>query len=239
VLDAYPCGSEAHVDDPHTLGYTRLAHGVHTAHFTFVARHGSGLGLKQGGDAAHGAARTMSRRPRELVLRASQQALEWRFMAIQEGAAAPPFDLESDAGERVRLADFAGRWLIVYFYPKDNTPGCTREAKEFTEAIQSIERTGAAVVGVSRDSVASHCRFRDKEAIRFPLLSDPDLAAHRAYGAWGSKTSYGKTTEGVIRSTFLVAPNGKVARTWTGVKVDGHVDKVLGALSELKKSGAL
>jgi peroxiredoxin Q/BCP len=158
-------------------------------------------------------------------------------MTIGEGAAAPPFDLESDSGKRIRLADFAGRWLIVYFYPKDNTPGCTREAREFTDATQRLKRARAAVVGVSKDSVASHCGFRDKEGIGFPLLSDPDLSVHRAYGAWGRKTVYGKTTEGVIRSTFLVAPNGTVMRAWTGVKVDGHVDEVLEALEQLKKAG--
>ncbi|MGA2449354.1 MAG: peroxiredoxin [Polyangiaceae bacterium] len=154
-------------------------------------------------------------------------------MTIQEGASAPHFDLESDAGDRVRLSDFAGRWLIVYFYPKDNTPGCTREAKEFTESMGHLKQAGAAVVGISKDSVLSHCGFRDKQAIAFPLLSDPDLVTHRAYGAWGTKKSYGKTTEGVIRSTFLIAPNGTVARAWTGVKVDGHVAKVLQALGEL------
>jgi peroxiredoxin Q/BCP len=157
-------------------------------------------------------------------------------MTIREGAPAPHFDLESDAGKRVRLADFAGRWLIVYFYPKDNTPGCTREAKEFTESLGHLKRAGAAVVGISRDSVASHCGFRDKQGIGLPLLSDPDLAIHRAYGAWGTKTSYGKTAEGVIRSTFLIAPDGTVARAWKGVKVDGHVEEVLEALVDLEKA---
>ena len=150
------------------------------------------------------------------------------------GAKAPPFELESDEGERVSLADFLGerRWLILYFYPKDDTPGCTREAQGFTAAAGQIAKLGAAVVGVSRDSADSHCGFKEKIGIGFPLLSDPTLAAHRAYGAWGKKVMYGKQVEGVIRSTFLIAPDGKVAKAWRSVKVDGHVDAVLAALRE-------
>jgi peroxiredoxin Q/BCP len=154
--------------------------------------------------------------------------------SVKEGAAAPKFDLESDAGERVTNADFAGQWLVLYFYPKDNTPGCTREAQDFTKAAARLKKLGAAVIGVSKDSVKSHCGFRDKIGIRFPLLSDPELAVHKAYGAWGKKVMYGKQVEGVIRSTFLVAPDGKLARAWSGVKVDGHVEKVLAALQELR-----
>jgi thioredoxin-dependent peroxiredoxin len=154
-------------------------------------------------------------------------------MPIREGGPAPKLDLESDAGERVKIADYAGKWLVVYFYPRDNTPGCTREAQDFTKAIAKLGKAGAAVVGVSKDSVTSHCGFRDKIGIKFPLLSDPDLKAHKAWGAWGKKTMYGKEVEGTIRSTFLVGPDGKVARAWRSVKVDGHVDKVLGAVKEL------
>jgi peroxiredoxin Q/BCP len=154
------------------------------------------------------------------------------LMAVQEGAAAPKFILESDAGDRVTVNDYAGRWLVIYFYPKDNTPGCTREAQAFTAAATQLAKLGADVVGVSKDSVKSHCGFKEKIGIEFPLLSDPDLMAHRAYGAWGEKTMYGKKVQGVIRSTFLVAPDGKVARAWHGVKVDGHVDKVIAAIQE-------
>jgi peroxiredoxin Q/BCP len=151
-------------------------------------------------------------------------------MAIQEGAAAPKFELLSDTGAKVTSTDYAGRWLVLYFYPKDNTPGCTREAHDFTLAASRLKKLGAEVVGVSRDSVKSHGGFKDKCGINFTLLSDPDLAIHRAYGAWGMKTMYGKKVEGVIRSTFLVSPDGEVARAWTGVKVDGHVDRVIAAL---------
>jgi thioredoxin-dependent peroxiredoxin len=159
-----------------------------------------------------------------------ESGLESPAMAPQEGATAPKFDLESDARERKSLKDFAGRWLVLYFYPKDNTPGCTREAQDFTTAAARLKKLGAEVVGVSRDSVATHCGFRDKIGIKFPLLSDPDLVAHRAYDAWGMKTMYGKEVEGVIRSTFLISPAGKIARAWRSVKVDGHVEKVLEAL---------
>jgi peroxiredoxin Q/BCP len=151
-----------------------------------------------------------------------------------EGAAAPKFELESDSGERVTSKDFAGKWLVLYFYPKDNTPGCTREAQDFTKAGARLKKLGAEVVGVSRDSVKSHGGFKDKIGIGFRLLSDPLLAAHRAYGAWGKKVMYGKEVEGVIRSTFLVQPDGKLAKAWRSVKVDGHVDKVIAALEELR-----
>jgi peroxiredoxin Q/BCP len=156
-------------------------------------------------------------------------------MSAKVGATAPKFDLESDEGKRVSLADFAGKWLVLYFYPKDNTPGCTREAQAFTGEAASLKKLGAAVAGVSKDSVKSHCGFRDKIGIRFPLLSDPDLKAHKAYGAWGLKTMYGKKVEGTIRSTFLVSPDGKIARAWSGVKVDGHAEKVLEALREAQQ----
>jgi len=155
-------------------------------------------------------------------------------MSAKAGDRAPSFDLESDRGERVSLDDFSGRWLVVYFYPKDNTPGCTRQAQAFTLAAPRLEKLGATVVGISKDSAKSHCGFRDKNAITFPLLSDSDLEVHKAYGAWGVKTMYGKKVEGTIRSTFLVAPDGVIARAWTGVRVDGHVDAVVEALEQAR-----
>jgi peroxiredoxin Q/BCP len=151
-------------------------------------------------------------------------------MSVQVGLPAPDFALESDSGERMSRSGFEGKWLVLYFYPHDNTPGCTREAQGFSEAVARLQSLGAAVVGVSRDSVKSHCGFRDKIGIRFPLLSDPDLEAHRAFGAWGTKTMYGKKVEGIIRSTFLIAPDGTVANVWSGVKVDGHAETVIAAI---------
>jgi peroxiredoxin Q/BCP len=147
-------------------------------------------------------------------------------------APAPKFDLESDQGKRVSLDDFAGKWLIVYFYPRDNTPGCTREAIDFTKASHLLKKLGAEVVGVSKDSVKSHTTFRDKMGISLRLLSDPELEAHKAYGAWGTKTLYGKKFEGTIRSTFLISPRGRIARAWKNVKVNGHADAVVEALRE-------
>jgi peroxiredoxin Q/BCP len=156
-------------------------------------------------------------------------------MPIEAGAKAPKFDLEDDAGKRVSLGDFAGKWLVLYFYPRDNTPGCTREGQAFTKAAARLAKLGAKVLGVSKDTVESHVGFKDKCGIGIPLLSDPGLATHRAYGAWGEKTMYGKKVEGTIRSTFLISPDGKIAKTWAGVKVDGHVDKVLDALQALRR----
>ena len=148
---------------------------------------------------------------------------------LKEGDKAPPFDLESDEGARVSLRDFADRTLILYFYPRDNTPGCTRQAQGFTAARRAIEKAGGAVVGVSRDTIKSHASFREKCNVGITLLSDPDLAVHKAYGAWGEKTMYGKKVEGVLRTTFLVK-DGKVSRVFNNVKVDGHADAILGAL---------
>jgi peroxiredoxin Q/BCP len=159
-------------------------------------------------------------------------------MTADVGAPAPDFDLESDAGTRVRLGDFEGEWLVLYFYPRDSTPGCTREAQAFTEARARLRKLGARVAGVSKDSVKSHCSFRDKFAIGFPLLSDPELIAHEAYGAWGKKVMYGKHIEGTLRSTFLIAPNGRIAEAWRNVRVDGHADAVIAALTQARSGGA-
>jgi len=135
-------------------------------------------------------------------------------------------------GQTVTLGELApaGKTLVLFFYPKDSTPGCTREAQGFTASRKAIEKAGGVVVGVSRDSVKSHCSFRDKFGLAIPLLSDPDRVLHEAFGAWGEKTMYGKKILGAIRSTFLVR-DGKVVRVWPSVKVDGHVEQVLAALS--------
>lgn len=149
---------------------------------------------------------------------------------VEEGKKAPSFTLESAEGEKVSLADFKGKTVILYFYPKDDTPGCTREAQGFRDALPKIKRRNAVVLGVSRDTTASHCRFRDKYDLNFPLLSDPDAKVIRAYGAWGEKNMYGKKSEGIIRTTVVIDPEGKVAKVFPRVKVDGHVDKVLAEL---------
>ena len=149
---------------------------------------------------------------------------------LEEGKKAPAFTLASSEGDTVSLADFKGKKVILYFYPKDDTPGCTREAEGFRAALPKIKKKGAVVLGVSRDSVDSHCKFIDKYGLNFPLLSDPDGKVLRAYGAWGEKNMYGKKTEGVIRTTVVIDGDGKVEKVFPRVKVDGHVDKVLAAL---------
>lgn len=149
---------------------------------------------------------------------------------VEEGKKAPAFTLESAEGGKVSLGDFKGKTVILYFYPKDDTPGCTREAQGFRDALPKIKRKNAVVLGVSRDTAASHCRFRDKYDLNFPLLSDPDAKVIRAYGAWGEKNMYGKKSEGIIRTTVVIDPEGKVAKVFPKVKVDGHVDKVLAEL---------
>ena len=138
-----------------------------------------------------------------------------------------------DAEKRVSAKDFAGKYLVVYFYPRDSTPGCTREAQAFHAAGKELAKLSAGVVGVSKDSVKSHCSFRDKHSLGFPLLSDPDLALHNAFGSYGEKTMYGQKILGASRSTVLIK-DGKVAKVWPSVKVDGHIDAVVAALGELE-----
>lgn len=155
---------------------------------------------------------------------------------LREGEAAPDFTLPSDAGTDVSLADFAGSWLVLYFYPRDSTPGCTRQAQAFRDNLADFEKRGAKVVGISRDTIASHCKFRDAQELTFPLLSDRDAKVHEAYGAFGEKTMYGKKVLGALRTTVIVSPEGKVARVFPSVKVPGHAEAVLAALDELTKS---
>jgi peroxiredoxin Q/BCP len=149
---------------------------------------------------------------------------------LKEGDKAPAFALDSDSGKKINLSDFKGKTLIVYFYPRDNTPGCTRQAIAFSGAREAIAAAGATVLGVSKDSVASHCKFRDAQKLTIPLLSDPDLAVHKAFGAFGAKTLYGKNVEGVIRSTFIIDGAGTITKVFPNVKVDIHAAQVLAAL---------
>jgi peroxiredoxin Q/BCP len=152
---------------------------------------------------------------------------------ITIGDKAPAFELENAGGARVALGDFRGRNVVLYFYPKDNTPGCTREACDFRDNFARLTAAGAVVLGVSADSTASHARFRAKHALPFELLSDPEHRVLEAYGAWTNKTMYGRTFLGIRRSTVVIDGKGVVRRVWPDVKVDGHVDEVLAALREL------
>ncbi len=157
---------------------------------------------------------------------------------IEPGQKAPVFTLTADDGQKVRLSALAGKPVVLYFYPKDDTPGCTKEACAFRDLSGELKRLGATVLGVSTDDVASHVKFRDKHSLNFPLLSDPDHAVAEKYGAWREKNMYGKKSMGVQRSTYLIGSDGKVARVWKRVQVDGHDQQVLGALHELGERGA-
>jgi len=152
---------------------------------------------------------------------------------LSVGERAPAFDLEADGGARVRSSELAQAPYVIYFYPRDNTPGCTQEACDFRDSFARIEAAGARVLGVSKDSVKSHDGFKAKYALPFTLLADPDRTLQLAYGAWGKKKLYGKEVEGTIRSTFLVDKQGRIAAVWPSVKVKGHVEQVLAALAAL------
>ncbi len=143
-------------------------------------------------------------------------------------------ELLNQLGAPVKLADFAGRIVVLFFYPKDDTPGCTREACAFRDRRAALTKLGVQVLGVSADDVASHEKFRDKYRLNFPLLADVDHKVAEKYGAWREKNMYGKKSMGIQRSTFLIDAAGKVARVWKKVNVDGHDDEVLAAVKELK-----
>jgi peroxiredoxin Q/BCP len=152
---------------------------------------------------------------------------------IEAGARAPDFSLRDDDGQTVKLSSLRGKPVVVYFYPRDDTPGCTREACAFRDRRAEIARLGATVLGISPDDVDSHRRFRDKFDLNFPLLADPQHKVAEKYGAWREKNMYGKTVMGIQRSTFVIDPQGRVARVWRNVKVDGHDEQVL---AEVKKN---
>ncbi len=151
---------------------------------------------------------------------------------IKVGKKAPSFSVASADGTTVSLADFAGKTLVVYFYPRDNTPGCTIEAQEFRDAVPALKKLGAVVVGVSKDSIASHCKFRDKYQLSFPLLSDPDGKMLEAYDAWGEKSMYGKKMMGIIRSTVVIDGNGVVIKHFAKVSIKGHVAAVVAVVKD-------
>jgi peroxiredoxin Q/BCP len=152
---------------------------------------------------------------------------------IEEGQSAPDFDLRADDGKQVRLSALRGQPVVLYFYPKDDTPGCTREACAFRDRQPELAAHGAVVLGVSPDDVASHGKFRDKFSLNFPLLADPGHQVAEAYGAWREKNLYGKTAMGIQRSTFLIDRAGNVRKVWKRVNVDGHDAEVLAALADL------
>lgn len=152
---------------------------------------------------------------------------------IEPPQKAPAFTLKTDDGSTVRLSDLAGSPVVLYFYPADDTPGCTREACAFRDRKAELKKLGASVIGISPDDVESHAKFRDKYKLNFPLLADTGHKVAEKYGAWREKNMYGKKTMGIQRSTFLIDSAGKVAKVWKAVKVDGHDEQVIKALREL------
>lgn len=145
---------------------------------------------------------------------------------------APAFSASTTDGETLSLKDLKGLWVVLYFYPKDNTPGCTIEAQEFTKLLPKFEELGATVIGVSKDSCASHQKFIKAKKLKINLLSDPESEVQKAYSAWGKKSFMGRTFMGTIRSTYLIDPKGKIAAAWPEVSAKGHAEEVLGKLVE-------
>jgi peroxiredoxin Q/BCP len=154
-------------------------------------------------------------------------------VTLAEGHKAPDFDLPADGGGRVRLRDHAGAPVVLYLYPKDDTPGCTKEAQAFAEAYEEFKVLGAQVIGVSKDPPHSHDRFKAAYGLPFPLGSDEDSTVIEAYGSWVEKSRYGKSYMGTDRSTFLIDRDGTIRKAWRQVEVPGHVDEVLAALKEI------
>ena len=152
---------------------------------------------------------------------------------LTEGDLAPEFELDNDRGERVRLADLRGKWVVLYWYPKDDTPGCTIEACEIRDNWGLISGE-AELFGVSPDSVKSHQKFRDKFSLQFPLLADPEHEVSERYGVWGQKTFMGREYMGADRATFVIAPDGKIARVFAKVAPAGHALEIMQTLKELK-----
>jgi peroxiredoxin Q/BCP len=149
---------------------------------------------------------------------------------LKAGVKAPDFALPADDGTTVTLAGLKGRKVVLYFYPKDDTSGCTKEACGFRDSWKDVQRAGAVVLGVSPDGVASHQKFKQKYALPFPLLADPDHRVATAYGAWGEKSMYGKRYMGILRATFVIDADGRIARVFERVKPEGHAAEVLAAL---------
>ena len=149
---------------------------------------------------------------------------------VEEGKAAPEFELVDDEGASVKLSDFRGRPVVLYFYPKDDTPGCTKQACGFRDAYAEYEQRGAVILGVSPDGEESHAAFKSKFSLPFPLLADPDRTAARAYDVWREKNMYGKKSMGIVRSTFVIGADGTVVKAMYGVKPNGHAENVLAAL---------
>ncbi|MBX3043394.1 MAG: thioredoxin-dependent thiol peroxidase [Candidatus Kapabacteria bacterium] len=155
-------------------------------------------------------------------------------MALEIGVIAPEFTAETDGGRKISLSDFKGKWVVLYFYPKDNTSGCTKQACSFRDNMERITSLDAVVLGVSPDKVKSHDNFKEKFNLNFVLIADPEKDICNSYDIMGEKSMYGKKYLGVVRSTYIISPEGIIAEVFSNVKVDGHVDAVIAKLQELK-----
>ena len=158
--------------------------------------------------------------------------------ALEIGSKAPNFNLPTDGNGKVKLSDYKGQKLVLYFYPKDDTSGCTKEACNFKENLKAFEKLGVAVIGVSKDSVAKHDKFKEKYKLNFPLASDEECKVCDAYGVWVEKSMYGRKYMGIERATFLIDEKGKIEQIWRKVKVPGHVEDILKSLKEGNKKAA-
>lgn len=147
---------------------------------------------------------------------------------------APDFKLSDQYGNIHSLSDYRGKWLIVYFYPKDDTPGCTKEACNFRDALGEYEKRGVAILGISKDSVKSHDKFAQKFKLNFPILSDESLGTIKAYGAWGKKKLYGREYDGVLRNTYLIDPMGEIIKSYQGVRPESHSTEILADIDQLQ-----
>jgi len=154
-------------------------------------------------------------------------------MALNEGDKAPDFNLATDGGGQVKLSALKGKKVVIYFYPKDDTPGCTKESCQFRDDHPKFKKEGVEIIGISKDSAESHDKFKAKYELNFTLAADPDLEAIKAYEVWKEKNMYGKKSMGVERSTFLIDEQGKIAKAWRKVSVDGHAEEVLKAAKEI------
>ena len=159
--------------------------------------------------------------------------------SLTQGQKAPDFCLPDQNGNEICLKDFQGQWLVLYFYPRDNTPGCTLEAQEFSALKDDFAAENAVVIGVSKDSVKSHTNFIEKKDISITLLSDQDTTVHQKYDVWRTKKNYGKEYLGTVRTTFLIDPDGTLAKVWDNVRTSGHADEVLGVLREMNTEPSL
>jgi peroxiredoxin Q/BCP len=165
-----------------------------------------------------------------MATKSKKTSREKNTVPLSIGDEAPDFVMKSDADETIRLSDYRGKKIVLYFYPKDDTPGCTAEACSFRDGFSEIERKGAVVFGVSTDSVESHKKFKEKYHLNFPLLSDVEKKVVNAYGVWKEKNMYGKKYMGIERTTFIIDELGKIKKIFPKVKVDGHLEEVLAEL---------